>query len=346
MSDVLLNFVVFAAKTLFLLLLLVLAAGAIGSAIQGARRQAGDHLEVVPLNERLDDLRDAVEIEALTEPERKATQKARRKQKKAEGKVAAPKPRLFVLDFVGDLEASATVALRDEITAILQVARADDAVLLRLESEGGLVHGYGLAASQLQRLRSRGIRLTAAVDKVAASGGYLMAAVADEIVAAPFAIVGSIGVVAQIPNVHRLLKKHDVDVELHTAGAYKRTLTVFGRNTDAARTKFQADLEDTHALFKEFVAEHRPVLDLEAVATGEHWFGTRALALKLVDQLITSDDWLLAKAQSHQLLQLRYRRRRPLSERLHFSLLRLLARGRAPLAGLDPRPAAPSHFML
>jgi serine protease SohB len=196
-------------------------------------------------------------------------------------------------------------------------------VLLRLESEGGLVHAYGLAASQLQRIRERKLRLTAAVDKVAASGGYMMACVADHIIAAPFAVVGSIGVIAQLPNFNRLLKKHEVDFELHTAGEYKRTLTLFGENTDAARAKFREELEDTHALFKAFVADNRPALDLEKVATGEHWFGARALALRLVDELKTSDDFLLERSASADLVHLAFRRKHSLTERIAHGLARL-----------------------
>ena len=200
--------------------------------------------------------------------------------------------RVFVLTFDGDIAASGVEALRQEVSAVLGAAQAGDEVVVRVESAGGAVHGYGLAASQLARIRSRGVTLTVAVDKVAASGGYLMAAVADRILAAPFAVVGSIGVVAQIPNVHRLLKKHHVDVEVHTAGRFKRTLDVLGENTEQGRAKLREELEDVHALFQEYVSSWRPKLDLEAVSTGEHWYGQRALDRALVDELVTSDEYL------------------------------------------------------
>ncbi|MDF5637600.1 protease SohB, partial [Vibrio parahaemolyticus] len=182
-------------------------------------------------------------------------------------------PHLFVLDFNGSIDAKEVASLREEITAILAVAREGDEVLLRLESGGGMVHGYGLASSQLDRIKAAGLPLTISVDKVAASGGYMMACVADKIVSAPFAIVGSIGVIAQIPNFNKLLKKHDIEYEQLTAGEYKRTLTMFGENTDKARDKFKQELEETHVLFKDFIRERRPSLDLDKVATGEHWFG-------------------------------------------------------------------------
>jgi serine protease SohB len=206
--------------------------------------------------------------------------------------------------------------LREEISAILPVAREADEVLVRLESGGGAVHGYGLAASQLVRLTDAGIRLTVAVDKVAASGGYMMACVADHIIAAPFAIIGSIGVVAQLPNFHRLLKKNDIDFEMHTAGEYKRTLTLFGENTDKAREKFQADIDDVHVMFKDFVSTSRPAVLIEEVSTGEYWFGQRALEKNLVDQLCTSDAFLLQRLESTDLIEVRFRAKRTWQERL------------------------------
>ena len=219
----------------------------------------------------------------------------------------AGEPRLYVLDFDGDVQASRTDQLRREISALLTVIGEEDEVLLRLESPGGLVHSYGLAAAQLARLRERSVPLTVAVDRVAASGGYMMAAVADRILAAPFAVVGSVGVVAQVPNVHRLLKKNDVDVEVLTAGKYKRTLTVVGENTEEGRAKFLEELEVTHQLFQEHIDRYRPGLDLDEVATGEAWYGSRALALKLVDTLQTSDDYLLAAAREKDVYLVRWR---------------------------------------
>lgn len=224
--------------------------------------------------------------------------------------------RIFVLNFHGDLQASATAALREEVTALLQVADGRDEVVVRLESSGGLVHAYGFAASQLQRLRDRGITLTVCVDKIAASGGYMMACVGQRIIAAPFAIIGSIGVVAQLPNLRRLLQRHEVDVELHTAGEFKRTLTMLGENTPEGREKFRQELEETHTLFKQFVRQHRSRLDIERVATGEHWYGTQALELRLVDEIATSDDYLLRQLDQAQIYRLQYRLPQPATRRL------------------------------
>ncbi|HUS23571.1 MAG TPA: protease SohB [Candidatus Binatia bacterium] len=309
--------------------ILVVVTGVVGL-VRQVRQHATDHLEVKSLNDRFRDLGDALKHSLLSGDELKRERKARKAADKARAKAlkkgtAPVRQRVYVLDFHGDIGATAVSSLREEISAILQVARDGDEVLVRLESEGGVVHGYGLAASQLRRLREHKVRLTVAVDKVAASGGYLMACVADRIVAAPFAILGSIGVVAQLPNFNRLLKKHDVDFELHTAGEYKRTLTVFGENTAEARQKFQEMLDDAHALFKSFLVENRPQVSLAEVATGEHWFGTRAISLKLVDELKTSDDWLLERSKDADLHELRFKRHRGLAERLAGGIARLKA---------------------
>lgn len=299
------NYGLFLAKVATIVIAIGLIIGWLVNAVHHARSLKQDNLEVRNINERLEHMADTLYGKLLT----KRQIKAHRKQRKAEhkrhdkeeklGKKPADK-RMFVLDFNGDIRATAVDYLRDEITAVLQVAEAGDEVLLRLESAGGVVHGYGLAASQLKRVRDNGMHLTVAVDKVAASGGYMMACVADRIVAAPFAIVGSIGVVAQVPNFNRVLKDKHIDYELHTAGDYKRTLTMFGENTDEGRSKFRDELEQTHGLFKSFVTRFRPQLNIDSVATGEHWHGTQALEYKLVDEIATSDDVLLKAAKAEQ----------------------------------------------
>lgn len=327
MTEFLFQYGLFFAKALTWVAAIALVAMVLANLLHHARAHSADHLEVRNLNHRFRELADTLKHVLLTPAEWKKEVKAHKAEDKARARAAAapPKPRVFVLDFDGDLQASATASLREEISALLQVARAGDEALLRLESAGGVVHGYGLAASQLRRVRDKGVKLTVAVDKVAASGGYLMACVADRILAAPFAVLGSIGVVGQLPNFHRLLKKHDIDFELHTAGEHKRTLTLFGENTEAGRERFRETLEDAHALFKAFIQEHRPKVDIAQVATGDHWFGTRALALNLVDELKTSDDYLLERSKDCDLYELRYKRHRGLVERLTAGMTRLRA---------------------
>lgn len=330
MSEFLSQYPLFLAKSLTWVIALIAIVTVIFALIREARGSGGpERLEIRNLNRRYERLADAIRDEVLDEGQHKTFSKARqtdekRREKQAKKGRSPDKARVYALQFQGDLQASAVESLREEISAVLQVARpGQDEVVLQLDSEGGMVHGYGLAASQLARLRSAGIRLTVTIDKVAASGGYMMACVADHIIAAPFAIVGSIGVVAQLPNFHRLLKRLDVDYELHTAGDFKRTLTLFGENTDAGREKFKVEIEQTHALFKRFVADYRPQLDIDQVATGEHWFGTQALDLKLIDTLQTSDDHLLERARDTDLFSVQFRRRQKLAQRLSEGLVRL-----------------------
>ncbi|MFH7350180.1 protease SohB [Acinetobacter variabilis] len=225
--------------------------------------------------------------------------------------------KIYVLDFKGDMAASAVESLREEITLILSTAKAGrDRIIVRLESPGGMVHGYGLAAAQLVRLREAGFHVTICVDKVAASGGYMMACIANEVISAPFAIVGSIGVVAQVPNFNRLLKENKIDFELYTAGQYKRTVTMFGENTEEGKAKFEEELQQTHALFKHFVEKYRPQLNVEKVATGEHWYGQDALDLNLVDKLQTSDEYLLDLLPQHDVYLIQTRKKPTLGEKL------------------------------
>lgn len=288
MTDVLLEFVLFLAKTATLVAAVAFLAGVFVNLSRRSREAEG--LKVTSLNSRLRNAADALRQALLPKGERKKLVKQRKQEAKAaQGR---RRKRVFVLDFRGDMRATATASLREEVSAVLAVAEPGDEVLVRLENAGGLVHEHGLAASQLARIKARGIPLTVAVDKVAASGGYLMACVADRIVAAPFAVLGSIGVLAQIPNFRRLLDEHGVNVEQIKAGRFKRTVSVFGEVTDEDRDKLREELEDIHVLFQAMVAKYRPALDLERVATGEHWYGTRALELGLVDEIGTSDDWL------------------------------------------------------
>src|SRR3954447_6188291 len=235
------------------------------------KRPAGSRLRVERLNERIEDLGDAVRHKLLRKKELRRLRKTRKKTEQH-----AKKPNVFVLEFKGDLFATAVGNLREEVTAISAVAGKEDEVVVRLESAGGAVPHYGLAAAQLMRLRDRAIQVTVCIDRIAASGGYMMACVADRIVAAPFALVGSIGVIAQVPNVHRLLDRYGVRVEQFKGGEYKRTVTPFGDPTEAERAKFTAEIEETHTLFKDFVEVNRPQLDLARVGTGEAWYGSRA----------------------------------------------------------------------
>lgn len=315
MTEFLADYGLFLLKTLTIVAAVVVI---IVTAAAASRKATGHHegLEVESLNKKYRSLASHLRKVIVGKKEWKALAKADKAREKSAAKADDKRPRVFVIDFKGDLKATAVASLREEVSAILQVASEQDQVIARIENFGGVVHEHGLGASQLARLRERNIPLTVTVDKVAASGGYLMACVADRIVAAPFAILGSIGVVAQLPNFNRLLETHGVDFEQITAGEYKRTVTMFGKNTDADRRKLKADLEEVHHLFKAVVARYRPALDLDRVATGEHWYGTSALELGLADELQTSDELLAGLAEKHEVYRVSYRVKQPLQKKI------------------------------
>lgn len=273
-------------------------------------------LKLTNMTDELKQLEKELKEELLSKKQYKAYEKQLKADEKAAEKDETTPSKVFVIDFKGSIDAGEVASLREEVTAILTIAEKDDQVLVNVESGGGMVHGYGLASSQLDRLKQANIPLTICIDKVAASGGYMMACVADKVYAAPFAIVGSIGVVAQLPNFSRLLKKHDIDYEQHTAGDFKRTLTVFGENTDEGREKFQEELEETHVLFKEFVSKYRPEMDIAKVATGEHWYGQQAIELGLIDAISTSDDVILSLVKEHQVIKIKYQMKKKLADKI------------------------------
>lgn len=317
------SYLIFLAETFTLVIaVLLLVAGLV--AIVSKNKQQPGSLEIIKLSEKLKETAEQLRAEILD----KKTRKQLKKQEKLNAKKAQSeenKKHIFVLEFQGDIQASQANQLSEEVTAILQIAQADDEVVVKLESPGGMVSGYGLAASQLARLKERKIPLTVCIDKVAASGGYLMACVADTIIAAPFAIIGSIGVVAQLPNFHRLLKKHHVDFEQITAGKYKRTLTLFGENTEEGREKFKEDLEEIHAAFKNYIANYRSAVNLEEVANGDYWLASDALKLKLVDRLMTSDDYLLYASKHAEIFKIRFTAKKTLLQKLQGGAAKLMS---------------------
>ncbi|MDG2277806.1 MAG: protease SohB [Pseudomonadales bacterium] len=365
------GYLVFLAQAVTVVVAFLIILSAVASlAMKSQQMDEGGALHVTKLNDRVRELRHTMEANVLpaglVKKQHKAEAKAENKANKAQ--VQAMKSalrettseapaiandvengnagheddghaeRVFFLHFEGDTRASGVDKLRREINAILTLATKDDEVVISIESPGGMVSNYGLAASQLARFREREIPMTVVVDKVAASGGYLMAVVANRIVAAPFALLGSIGVVAQVPNVNRLLKKNDVDVEVLTAGKHKRTLTLLGENTEEGRQKFLEELEDVHALFQEFVANYRPEMDLEAVATGEAWFGKRALEMKLVDELATSDEIVLKACERSEVYAIAWEEQKKPLDRIMGRVNGVLQQAEDVLARFSGRP--------
>jgi|TARA_B110000211_G_C14039311_1_gene536031 serine protease SohB len=318
----------FAKVATLLVAFVVVVSVVVGASQKNKYGEGRGHLEITPLNQQFEDLKDTMLIattdESLQKAEEKKLTKAKKKllseQKKTAKNVSesdtTKRSKVYVLNFDGNISASAVGHLREEITAVLTQATPNDEVLLKLESAGGMVHSYGLASSQLDRLRKKNVPLTVCVDKVAASGGYMMACVADKILAAPFAIIGSIGVVAQMPNFNKVLKKHDVEFELLTAGEHKRTLTMFGENTEKGREKFIEELEETHQLFKEYVSTRRPQIDINKIATGEIWYGSRAKDIKLIDDIQTSDEYLVSRIEDADVFEVAYVFKKKLHQRL------------------------------
>jgi len=314
--DVLINYGLFLAEAVTIVVAIIVVLIAVVGLSTKSKPESG-HLDVINLSDQISDATDHIKQTILSKEAYKQIQKERKKALKVKKKDEEQTEKcLYVIDFNGSMDAHQVEGLRREISAVIQVATEQDEVLVRLESPGGVVHGYGLAASQLKRITARDIPLTITVDKVAASGGYMMACIANKIVSAPFAIIGSIGVIAQIPNFSKVLKKNDIDFEQVTAGQYKRTLTMFGENSEQDREKFQTEIDDVHALFKDHVALNRPQLDMDVVATGETWYGEQAIKLGLVDELLTSDDYLLEADKNKTIYQIKYCVPKTLSQKL------------------------------
>lgn len=326
MSEFLFSYGLFIAKVITGLIALAFAVAIVAG---GRKKEEPSRLKVTNLNAKFDELSATVKQALFDKKELKQQEKEQAKKTKLEKKTAAtkkPKPRLFVLNFDGDIKASEVETLRQEITAMLSVANPEDEVFLQLDNSGGMVHEHGLAASQLQRIKDARLNFTVGIDRVAASGGYMMACVADKIVAAPFAIIGSIGVLAQLPNFNRLLDKAGIDFEQHTAGEYKRTVTMFGKNSEKERDKLKTELQETHDLFRGFVGEHRPKLDIDQVSTGEHWYGQQALELNLVDELKTSDEYLIESMEMYDIYELKMEIKQSMQDKLLGGLFSSLAK--------------------
>ncbi|WP_333971330.1 protease SohB [Alteromonas mediterranea] len=318
----------FVAKAVTLVVAFIVVVSTIVG-VASKQKQGKGQLEIVSISEQLKDITNYAKQVLLDKNALKKLAKEQKKEAKAKNKEKsedANKSRLYVVDFKGSMDANEVEHLREEVTAILCVANKEDEVLVRLESGGGVVHGYGLAASQLQRIKEKGLKLTIAVDKVAASGGYMMACVADKLLASQFAYIGSIGVLAQLPNFNKLLKKNDIEFEQHTAGEFKRTLTIFGENNDEGRAKFKEEIEEIHVLFKDFVQSQRPDMNIDKVATGEYWPGIKAKTLGLVDEITTSDDYILSHYPAREIFSVKYSVKKNVAEKLGMSAASVVER--------------------
>lgn len=314
MIEALTELALFSAKSLIILAIVLVVLAVFFMLLAKSKQKVTGHLTIKNLNQQFAEDNEMIMQEILPKKEFK---KFLKEQKSADKKRhEADMKNIYVLTFHGDLHATAVGALSEEITAVLNAAKPKDEVFVRLESGGGVVHGYGLGAAQLMRIRNRNIPLIIAIDKLAASGGYLMACTASKILAAPFAIIGSIGVIIQLPNFNKVLKDKDIDFEMHTAGKYKRTITMFGENTDEGREKLQEEIDVIHGQFKSLIKQHRPQVDLEKAANGEHWLAQEAMNMQLVDELKTSDEYLLSQSHAANIFEISYEERKPLLQRL------------------------------
>lgn len=316
--EILIEYLIFLLKVFTIALAITLPLLIIIGSTKGKSQPKGT-LSIINLSDKFEEMGNAVKGSLMNAKELKKFNKDLSKDKKKKDK-AEKEDTVFVLNFNGDIQASEVEKLKQEINAILLSDSDCKEVVLRVESGGGSAYAYGLCAAELKRLVDNDINLTVCIDKVAASGGYLMSCVASKIIAAPWAIVGSIGVIAQLPNFHRLLQKNSIDFEMHTAGAFKRTLTTLGENTEEGREKFKSDLEDLHIIFKNFVKEQRPQVDTDIVATGEVWQGEEAVKVGLVDSLETSDNYLVNLSKEAKLFEIQFVEKKNLSERLAFSM--------------------------
>ncbi len=318
MIDALIQLALFSAKSLIITAIILIILIAFFVLLAKSKEKIKGRLTIKNLNKKYEEISEELLMEILPKKQFKKFMKDKKHEEKSKNKDEKPQKNIFVLNFHGDVRASAVCNLREEINAILNIATPHDEVIVRIDSPGGVVHGYGLAAAQLIRIRTRNIPLIVAIDKVAASGGYLMSCIANKIIAAPFAIVGSIGVVVQLPNFHRLLKEKNIDFEQQTAGEFKRTITMFGHNTEEGREKLREEIEDIHQQFKNLIVEYRPTVDIQKVATGEHWLAqqTLALNLNLVDEIKTSDDYLLERSKEANLYEISYETKKPFLSRL------------------------------
>ena len=305
--ELLSNYSLFLIKTLTVLISILLI---ISFIVNSKKSDRSGSIVIKNVNKELDSIEENIKKNILTKSDFKKFIKAKKKSNKKLEK------RLFVIDFKGNIRASEIVSLRREVSGVILSCKKGDEVLLRLENSGGTVHEHGLAASQLKRIKDKKIPLTICVDKVAASGGYMMACVANKIIASPFAIIGSIGVLAQVPNFNKLLKDKGINFEQHTAGNYKRTVTMFGENTDKDREKLNEQLEEIHLLFKNFITSQRKNIDIEKVATGEYWYGENALSLNLIDEIMTSDEYILSMKEKFEITHIKYKPVKTFSDKI------------------------------
>lgn len=254
----------------------------------------------ISIRPKLDLEDDASEGESVKAQEKSSSRKSGDEKTGEPGKVA-------VLKFKGDIRASARFAFAKLVDEVVLNAREFKEVVVVVESPGGGVSEYGMLFAELERMRKceENFQLTVVVDTVAASGGYLMSLPAHKILAAPFAMVGSIGVVSFIPNIRELLEANKIKPRTFTAGDFKRTVTLTDEGDEKSAEQYKQQLALIHEQFKQALKKYRPQVELEKVATGEAWLASTTVEkeLQLVDGLNTSHALLLEMNQSFDLVE-------------------------------------------
>ena len=222
------------------------------------------------------------------------------------------KSNLYYLEFEGDIQASEAAKLKQEILVCLQVAKPTDVFLILVESSGGSVSNYGDLYSVMEMIKKRGHTLWVAIDRVAASGGYLISLPADKIFATPFALIGSIGVLSEVPNFGGLLDKYGVKMEEYTAGERKMNISMFRENGEEQKEHHRKKLGKIHELFKAQLVKYRGGLiekkgvDIGELMEGDFWMGENAFELGLVDELKSSVEILLDEKDHFNILKVNY----------------------------------------
>ncbi len=215
---------------------------------------------------------------------------------RGEGGPALFGPRVAIVELEG------VIIEVDDIVRELKAHRENPsirAVVMRINSPGGVVAPTQELHDAVLRLRQAGKPVVASLGAVAASGGYYVAVACDQIYANPGTLTGSIGVIMQLANLEQLLKKVGVDYVVVKAGQFKDIGNVARAMTLDERRVMQALLDDVHGQFIGAVATGRklPREDVVRLADGRVFSGTQAKELRMVDALGGLEDAVLASAK-------------------------------------------------
>ena len=215
---------------------------------------------------------------------------------RGEGGPALFGPRVAIVELEG------VIIEVDDLVRELKAHRENPsikAVVMRINSPGGVVAPTQELHDAVLRLRQAGKPVVASLGAVAASGGYYVAVACDQIYANPGTLTGSIGVIMQLANLEQLMKKVGVDYVVVKAGQFKDVGNVARAMTPDERRVMQALLDDVHGQFIGAVATGRKLAreDVVRFADGRVFSGTQAKELRMVDALGGLEEAVLASAK-------------------------------------------------